>query len=156
MNIHRESVGPMIESCLRRTLEQLKALQNQTGLNSTFVAIDVGKYGSKTNQRLELNEVVHPLNQFLQTIYGKSTSVERWEETFDVQEDIRSPGYVGFLQKVIATQGKCLLLTGYGTFQRHALSMYQARHKQTGDACYAITDTKCQIKTFDGITVQFN
>ncbi len=152
MNINQNSIRHMVNSCFERTLKRLHAFQNQSGLNATFVAIDVGKYGSKTNARLALDIVVNPVNYFLRTVYGNSTSLEEWERTFEGQSDAVSPGYVGFLQKVIATRARCLLLTGQGSFQKHALSMYTALHRPKGKVCYAITDSKCQVRSSEGIT----
>ena len=138
-----QTVRNFTSSCLEQTLKRLQLIQNQTLLNSTFVAIDVGRFGSKTSERLNSDAVLEPVQTFFRTVYGNSSSLQQWESTFEKISS--SPGYIGFLQKVIATRAKCILLTGSGTFQRHALSMYKELHKLNNDACYVVADFKCQV-----------
>ena len=150
-HIHYQTVGNFTSSCLEQTLKRLQLIQNQTLLNSTFVTIDVGRFGSKTCKRLNSDAILEPVQAFFRTVYGKSSSLQQWESTFETAVNKHpSPGYIGYLQKVIATRAKCILLIGGGTFQRHALNVYI---RGTNDACYAVANTKCEITGSKGFII---
>ena len=150
MTIHPQTIS----SCLEQTLKRLQLIQNQTLLHSTFIAIDVGRFGSKTSERLNSDAILEPVQAFFRTVYGNSSSLQQWESTFETAVNKHpSPGYVGYLQKEIATRAKCILLTGCGTFQRHALSMYRELHRGTNDSCYAVAESKCEITASEGINL---
>ena len=142
-------------SCLQETIKRIDVMKNYTGVGSTFVAVDVGKYGSKSSGVLNSKSMVEPVQHFLMTIYENSSSLRDWEQTFEEISKNTSPGYIAFLQKVIATRAKCILITGRGagTFQRHALSMYRELHSGTNDACYAVANLKCKVDTSHGISL---
>ena len=154
MSIQPQNIGKVASSCLEQTMKRLQLIQNQTQLNSTFVAIDVGRFGSKTYPYLNSDAVLEPVQAFFRTVYGNSSSLQQWESTFEKISS--SPGYIGFLQKVIATRAKCILLTGSGTstFHKHALSMYKELHKGTNDnTCYAVANMQCRVDTSKGVTL---
>ena len=152
MNIHPQTIGKFVSSCMENTLKQLQLIQNQTLLNSTFIAFDVGRFGSKTCKRLNSDAVLEPVQAFFRTVYGNSSSLQQWESTFETAVNKHpSPGYVGYLQKEIAIRAKCILLIGGGTFQRHALNVYRQFHRGTNDSCYAVADSKCVISSSEGI-----
>ena len=91
-------------SCLQENIKRIDAMKNYTGVGSTFVAVDVGKYGSKSSGVLNSKSMVEPVQHFLMTIYGNSSSLRDWEQTFEEISKNTSPGYIAFLQKVIATR----------------------------------------------------
>ena len=145
-----------VSSCLSKTVQRLDKIKNYTGNLPTFVAIDVGKYGSKTDTKFH-GSMFELVQGFLRIAYDNSSSLNHWEKTFEDISKSTSPGYIGFLQKVIAIRAKYILLTGSGTntFQRHALNMYKDLHKETKDACYAVVGTRpvCSIQSSEGIVL---
>ena len=76
-------------------------------------------------------------------------TLRNWEETFTAVSSSSVPGYVAFLQKSVAANGRCLILIGFGSFQRHALQMYMKLHRKQ-DYCYLKTDSQCRVKLVVG------
>ena len=147
------SKAKSISSCLNQTIKYLDAVKNFTGIKSTFVAVDVGKYGSKTSMSLNSKSMLELVQVFLRTLYGYSSSLQHWEQTFEEISEDTTPGYIGYLQKVIATRAKCMLLIGGGTFQEHALKMYRELHRGANDACYAVAKVHCTVEISEGLVL---
>ena len=142
----------VLQDCLKSGVDWLHAIMNQTHLSSVFVGMDIGKYGSTTLKDLTQSYILELSENFLQTTYGTSEmNIANWEKTFQGMSQSEVPGYIAFLQKTIATRGKCLLLLGYGSFQNHALKVYVDQHQQS-EHCYLKTDSLCRIKSLVGIT----
>ena len=151
----QEKAKEAVSSCLHKTIKRLEVMMDYTGVKSTFVAVDSGKYGSKTSYKLNSDFVLEQIQVFLKTVYGNSSSLQHWESTFEEISKNTSPGYIGYLQKVIATRAKCLLLTGSSTsvFHRHALRMYKELHRGTNDACYAVVNIRCAVDISEGVAL---
>ena len=140
----------VLQDCLTRGVDWLHAIMNQTHLSSVFVGMDIGKYGSTTLKDLTQSYILNLSEIFLQTTYGTSEmNIANWEKTFQGMSQSEVPGYVAFLQKTIATRGKCLLLLGYGSFQNHALKLYVQQH-QRSEYCYLKTNSVGKIDSVAG------
>ena len=123
---HRDDAVPY---CLEETLKEWWKLRNESGIQTTFLAADVGKYGSVTlASRAELKDHITDFHKFFKQIYGAETSVEEWERTFEEVAGTTDSGYIALLQKLIATRSKCVLFVGGGAFQKHALHLYRQLH----------------------------
>lgn len=139
-----------LKNCLKNGTDWLHAIMNQTHLSSVFVGMDIGRYGSTTLKDLTQSYVLKLSENFLQTAYKTSEmNITNWEKTFQGISQSEVPGYVAFLQKTIATRGKCLLLVGDGSFQNHALKSYVGQH-QPNEYCYLKTDSLCRIDSVAG------
>ena len=107
-------------------------------VNNTFVALDVGQFGSfgyqmfKNQCRLKYNTTRH-VDHFIKTtiLYGNSTTTEEWEQAFVNVSGTLKPGYIAALQKVITANAKCILLAGGGKFHAYTLNLYNKLHPQT-------------------------
>jgi len=137
-----------VPACLNKTLGYLSRLKQGIQAANTFLSMDVGRFGSKGYKK---HHVVFTVTQvaetLIETLYGNSTTIQDWEETFLNISRTSNPGYIALLQKTIATRAKCLLLVGGGTFQQHASRLYQQMH--TSRRCYVQLDGFCSQKVYN-------
>jgi hypothetical protein len=119
--------GQMVTNCFQETLESWRKMTSISGVNTTFLSADVGKYGS-ASFKMANDNLNKAFSEFFATLYGNKTTVRQWEATFEMFSSMPHPGYIGNLQKAIASQAKCVLFAGGGSFQRHALHLYKRRH----------------------------
>ena len=138
LTVHKKE--PVLPFCLREIISELDAFKKDTGLNSTFLSIDIGRYGSKKWRTNVDPDLKRDFGTFVQNVYGLSSSVSSWERTFEEIATTRSrdAGYIGLLQKAIVTQAKCILFVGGGAFQRHALYLYRQLHPRKDDQCLRV------------------
>ena len=136
----------IVSKCTKGVQDIWKKLKNENQLNVTFLGWDVGRFGSASFWQNEKKYDVTQNTQSLFTaIYGHSTSVKEWENTFVDVSGSTNPGYIALLQMSIAARARCVVLIGGGSFQRHALQMYKDLHPQTQAQCIATSDERCRI-----------
>ena len=133
---------PVVPYCLEETLAQWQTLKRETRLEKTFLAIDIGRYGSKKYRSRLDPGLEMAFHKFFQTLFGSSLTVKEWERQFELIAGNRDAGYIGLLQKVLVTRAHCVLFVGGGAFQRHALYLYKQLHPNPRDQCYHIVK-KC-------------
>lgn len=120
-----------MHECLQKTLKLLAYVQNRTKIHSTFLSMDIGQYGSNsigpnnTDFQAEYND-------FISGIYGKGSSTEMWEGTFETVTSVREAGYIASLQKVLVSEGHCLVVVGGGSFQKHTILLHRTANKKRG------------------------
>ena len=137
-----------VPACLNKTLGYLSRLKQGIQAANTFLSMDVGNFGSKGYKKHHIVfTVTQQAETLIETLYGNSTTIQDWEETFLNISRTSNPGYIALLQKTIATQAKCLLLVGGGTFQQHAFRQYQQMH--TSRWCYVQLDGFCSQKVYN-------
>ena len=129
---------PIIPFCLQETLKEWKAFKGDVSLQTTFLSIDIGKYGSKKFRSNVEPSLSSEVAKFFRTLFGSSMTSKQWEKQFVTVSQIRDAGYIGLLQKVIVTRAKCILFVGGGAFQRHALHLYQELHRSPGEQCVRV------------------
>lgn len=132
-----------LQSCLQKSLDRFREVTTAKGILNVFVGMDIGKYGSKTMEDLNVDHITSLGVNFLRSAYNNSQmTLESWENTFTDISSSSVPGYIANLEKLIAAQGRCLMLIGYGSFQSSALKMYVERHL---DTCVLRTDMSCNL-----------
>ena len=152
LNAGSRQAEQIVSECFVKTLSYWNQTVQATGLNHTFVTLDIGKYGSKTDPRLISSPLINMATDLLRTVHHNSSlSFSDWEHTFEEASNSTNCGYIGFLQKLVATRAKCLLLVGGGSYQKHALSMYRTLHARK-DHCFITTNTKCDVK-LEGVNI---
>ena len=129
---------PVIPFCLQETLKEWKAFKGDVGLQTTFLSIDIGKYGSKKFRSNVEPSLSSEVAKFFRSLFGSLMTSKQWEKQFVTVSQIRDAGYIGLLQKVIVTRAKCILFVGGGAFQRHALHLYQELHRSPGEQCVRV------------------
>ncbi len=132
-----------VSYCLKDTLHSFQQFKRNTRLDSAFLAIDVGKYGSKKWRKGANAEITNEVMNLFHGVYGGNASLSAWEEGFESVSGTKDAGYIGLLQKAIVTRAECVLFVGGGAFQRHALYMYKNLHH--GSVCAKVVD-QCTSK----------
>jgi hypothetical protein len=134
-----------VTDCLQQTLDYWRKLVADTGIHTTFLSADIGRLGSDS-YKIKMREKDAFL-EFLSVIYGNQLTVRQWEATFENVSSSSQSGYIAMLQKAIASEAKCVLFVGGGSFQRHALRVYKKRHTEK-DWCIHIVES-CTGDSFD-------
>lgn len=127
--------GLSISSCLKDTAADLMKLRKESGLNETFLSLDIGKYGSKKWRGSKDKELPQLVGHFLSTTVGEQMSLASWESQFEDISGTKDAGFIAMLQKVIVTRAKCILFVGGGAFQRHALHLYRQLNRDKREEC---------------------
>ena len=138
LTIHKKE--PILPYCLREIISELSLFKEDSGINTTFLSIDIGRYGSKKWRTSMDPDLKRDFSRLVQNIYGPSTSVRSWERTFEEIAVTRDAGYIGLLQKAIVSQAKCVLFVGGGAFQRHALHLYRKVHQVKEKQCLRVVN----------------
>lgn len=136
LTVHKKE--PIVPYCLRETLSKMQQFRQATDLKYAFLSIDIGKYGSKKWRKNVEPDTMRELQNLIHGIYGDSSSLSDWEITFELYS--RDPGYIGLLQKVIVTRAQCVLFTGGGAFQRHALYLYKTLNPSQSSQCLRVIE----------------
>ena len=122
----------IVPYCLKQTLERWRSIVTKTGLNRTFLAIDIGKYGSNsfksTGDSSNLGDEFH---NFFGALYNDHLTISGWEESFEDIAQTKDAGYIALLQKMVVTRATCVIFVGGGSFQKHALNLYLNRVPQS-------------------------
>ncbi len=140
ITIHKKV--PVVPYCLQETLHEWETFVKDSELQDTFVALDIGRYGTKGFRYKDGPTFETEVDKFLKTVYGGSMTLREWEGTFESLSHWRDAGYIALLQKVIVTRAKCILFVGGGAFQRHALNLYRKLHPDSKDQCLRVVK-KC-------------
>ena len=123
----REGIIPF---CFEQLLSYHSKVVRASSLSRTFLAIDIGKYGSHSFRNTgDSSDLDEEFRKFFRKLYGNELSISDWEGTFEDVSHTTDPGYIALLQKVIATKADCIIFVGGGSFQKHALKLYQSNHQ---------------------------
>ena len=124
-------------SCLpdimSRVLSQVKNVQKRTGINTTFLAADIGKFGSATLQVSSL--LWESFSAFFDQLYKGSKSVLEWEKSFEQVSGTEDRDFVAMLQATVVSHAKCVIFVGHGNFQKHTKHMYENAHGNEPAPC---------------------
>jgi hypothetical protein len=124
--------------CFHQTIDHWRKMVSVTGIKTTFLSADIGRLGSGSFKQMPK---VDTFSKFLNDIYGDQLTFSQWEASFENISSSPERGYIAVLQKVIATEAKCVLFVGGGNYQIHALKVYRQRHTKR-DWCVHIA-RKC-------------
>lgn len=116
-------------NCLNETLKAWRELVDSTGMKTTFLAMDIGNYGSNSLVEQNGDSKYYPFldlyKEFIRKLFGHLATIRTWELGFEDTSLTHDAGYIGSLQKTLAAQSKCMVFAGGGTFQRHAQHIYE-------------------------------
>ena len=131
----REPKIKQIKLILQESHKKWTVVKSRQKFGATFLAFDVGKYGSAEfylGNRGPMGEVLAEMHRFFDSLYNGSISYSEWEDSFVEVSGVKSgsgvSGYVAILQKEIASQGRCIILVGGGSFQKSASHLHQQAH----------------------------
>jgi len=118
--------------CLNNTLRAWRRVKKATGIQTTFLSMDIGKYGSYTlmerKGKVRYQPYTDLYTEFLKELFGSHATIRTWETGFEEAASNLEPGYIASLQKTIAAMSKCVILSGGGSFQKHLLLIYKKMH----------------------------
>ena len=121
-----------VTTCSQEIVQILRKLKNSHKISDTFLAMDVGKFGSSGSVKHNLQ----PLGETLfSNLYGKRWSFHEWETSFENSASSDNPAYVANLQRTIAASSRCLILFGGGGFQNQARKLYETFHADPKSWC---------------------
>ena len=121
-----------IADCSQRLNKLIKTLSQQYVLKDYFLAMDVGKFGSRGTR---LHNLTSHGDNVLSAVYGSTLSFSQWEHMFERHASELEGAYVANLQRAIAARARCLVLFGGGGFQAQAKHFYQAHHADPNQQC---------------------
>ena len=131
------------KKCKDKILDYLQEIRLTKGINSTFLATDAGRFGSRVlKPNVSFHGVVHEKSarelteDLLGALNDKPRTLEEFDQHFaDFDEATGHSIYsISQFQKSVAARAKCLLLVGWGTFHENTLALYMNHHK--GNVCY--------------------
>ena len=138
----------VIAECLNVTMNSLKQLKEKTGLDSVFVALDLGEHGSNDVSNRLNNEMAHRVREKIKTIIPMATEgaleFHGWDQSFDQITGAVPSGFTATLQKSIASGAECMILVGGGRFQKHAYNLYMSKRKGR-EPCVINLDKGCKL-----------
>ena len=128
-----------LAQCFSKLLGVWRETGRDSGLNSTLLAIDMGRFGSNSIHHAgQGSELDSRFRDFFKSLYGSRLTVEEWEESFEDVAHTADPGYVAALQQMLVVQAKCVIFIGGGSFQKHAHTLYMSSHQR--DKCVRVVD----------------
>ena len=139
----KDNLLRLISQCVDNVVQKWMYMKNYSGLNTTFVALDYGRYGSEGLHVVSLmnqTQLKGKLQQMLQSL--EQGGLQEWEQRFREVTSSQNPGYVATLQKTIASKARCLITAGGGTFQGHAFVLHQ---KIYGNSCHIRLKNDCTV-----------
>lgn len=132
----------IIPYCLQLTMETMEWMQWKSGLRSTFLSIDIGKYGSHSFGQKNYFNHLADMESFVRQVYRGKMDIREWERTFEAVAHTTDGGYIAMLQEVLVVRAKCIIFVGGGSFQRHAFNLYTELHPDEDERCYRVIE-KC-------------
>ena len=121
-----------VSKCSQEIVKILRDLRSSHDVSDTFLAMDVGKFGSSGSARNNFQ----PYGEILfESIYGNQWSFDKWESSFESIASSDNPAYVANLQRTIAASSRCLILFGGGGFQGMARNLYERFHPDPKSWC---------------------
>ena len=131
----------LLMNCVNSITENVNKLKEKHGVEAVVLTMDCRKQGSSKFRGAELKSG-SPLNKNIakasevlyQNLYGNSSTLEEWDDSFDSIGSYRNAGYLAQLQRYLASSGTCLLTAGGGAFQGSAKTMYSKLHT-SGVSC---------------------
>ena len=133
-----------MQFCITETLNEWRKLRESSSLQTSFLAADMGTHGTIISVTPQDSDKAQ-FADFVQRIYGRSTTVQEWERTFEEVAGTTDCGYIAMLQKIVVARSKCVVFMGGGSFQRHTLRLF--RKWNPTNRCIKIVD-KCTEEPF--------
>ena len=134
----KDQILSAIMQCYNSISKNVIELKQKYKVNSVFLTMDCRKHGSRYfSEKLKspiMKMVADSVPKLYQMLYGNSSTLEKWDESFDTTASSTTPGYVAMLQKHMAAKGTCLLTAGGGVFQSSSRGLYSKYHPK-GPKC---------------------
>ena len=131
------NASEVISHCTQRTIEKWNEIRQREKINVTFLAMDVGEFGSIHNSKkfLQQHGMDVPIDNLVTTLLGNDTTLESWEQSFVDVSPVLTPGIIAMVQKVLAAQSTCLIIAGGGSYQKSTEGLYKENHLHDQHLC---------------------
>ena len=136
----REEILTLLETFYGSIMKKVNHIKTELKITNVFLTVDCRKQGSgyfaknisgeATLMTLLSTSIVGLFNM----LYGNSSSLKDWDESFYSISSFRNRGYIAMLQKHLAANGTCLIAGGGGAFQNTALQLFGRYHP--GSKCH--------------------
>ncbi len=121
------------EECANQAVQIKDDLYSKRGLLNTYLAMDVGKYGTRSIAQYRLRGKGQSLFNML---YEKEDlTFQEWEEMSTSIASSDNIAYVANVQRTIAAKAECLILIGGGSFQTQTRIWYEKFHPESSNHC---------------------
>ena len=120
-----------VTKCAQETLSILRKLRDSKQLEDSFLAMDIGRFGSRGSRLHNLQSFGE---EFFRLLYPTKWSFEDWERSFAIASST-NPAYIANFQRTVAAQGDCMIMVGAGGFQGQARNLYDRYHRDPNSRC---------------------
>jgi len=155
----KEEQMSVLKTCLDKMVEAVHSVRASRGILEVFVATDIGKYGSAYTREgvhsvLPYRDLEALMNTLYSSLFGNPDARSIMMERIETLMAVQSPGYVAQIEKTIAANSTCLILSGGGFFQKNAKLLYESS-KDEKDHCVLEMGT-CLEQTAEEEEMLFN
>ena len=95
------------------------------GQGSLYFNDDITADAEDWQKRLLVSSSVSDLYDML---YGNTSSLTEWDNSFYNVSSFRNTGYIALLQQYLAAKGTCLITMGGGEYQSNARELFKTFH----------------------------
>ena len=121
--------------CFEKIVDQVNIMKKKANIYEVFISTDVGKYGSaglRQSSSLIHNDILQAgLDRLYKALLGDTTDRDDMMARIDAVVQVQSPGYVAQLERNIAANATCLVLSGGGTFHGTVKKLYNTVYRET-------------------------
>ena len=128
--LHRDPI--IVEKCFDIIPDYMDRLKNTSGINTVFMSVDFGKFGSSTMKQYE-NKMTAKFTHFFRRLYGSSFTISQWEESFEETARYKSESYIALVQSWVAVKAEHLIMSGGGSFQNHVVQLFMNDKLRSSD-----------------------
>ena len=103
-----------------------------------LITIDIGTFGSVSRRSDYTNytDIVSTFEYLLSNLYSEEWNLEFYEKGLvTATRGVKESGYIAGVQRVLASQARCLVLCGAGHYQGLAEHYYRLEHPNSVDQC---------------------
>lgn len=127
-----EKVLSLLNELYQKITKKVAAFKLEHNIDEVFLTMDCRKQGSNAFSRTDNKMALmsNSIASLYEMLYGNSSSMEDWDESFYRASSFRNKGYIAMLQKHLAASGTCLITAGGGSFQGTAKRMYYQYHQR--------------------------
>ena len=132
-----------MEQYYKKITERVNALKAKHKIRDVFLAMDCRKHGTMTSFKDVPGADKVPImmagtiKNLYTMLYGNTSTLEDWDESFYNVSTFETAGYIGMLQRDLAARGTCLITAGGGHFQATARGLHKMYHGKD-NSCVSI------------------
>lgn len=142
-----KTIMSLLMMCFKNILDKVRVLKENHGIKTVFLTMDCRHQGSGYFSRNVMDEHESRLMRLMSSsienlytmLYGNSSSLEQWDQSFYNVSSFTIPGYIAMLQKHLAANGTCLITAGGGAFQHTAHQLHSQYHPAHSRCAYVLS-----------------